>query len=127
MVTVGVYGGNSDGTELVFTMFTGPGGLDYTSLFDFNGKGGGDVFCGQYERQTETDEDGTMWTKLTVHDVYTDKDITLGVGETTDDKVFFYDSDGNVIEGKYLSKEETIDYMASAVNVLRSLDKGLGD
>ena len=57
MVTVSVYGGNSDGTELVFTMFTGPDGLDYTSLFDFNGKGGGDVFCGQYERQTETDED----------------------------------------------------------------------
>ncbi len=120
MIDVGVYGTDSDGTELVFTMFTAPNGQDFVSLFEFdNGSESGDVICGTYEAETETDEEGDNWTYFNVTDVYTGNSYKLGIGERPDtDEVVFFNESGDVIEGKYLSSSETIDYMASAVNLL---------
>ena len=120
MVDVGAYGMSEDGTELVFTMFTGPDGNKYVSLIGFdNNSDDGDVICGQYESTTEKDEDGDEWTNFIVSDVYTGNDFHLGVCERPEtEEVAFYDKDGNVVEAKFLSAEETINYMGSAAALL---------
>ena len=120
MVDVGVYGKDDDGTELVFTMFTGPDGNKYVSLFGFdNNSESGDVICGQYEASTETDEDGDEWTNFVVSDVYTGEQYTLGLCERPEtEEVVFYNKNGDVIEGQFLSSSDTINYMAAAVNLM---------
>lgn len=120
MIDVGAYGSDTDGTELVFTMFTGPDGNHYVSLFDFdNGEQSGDVICGQYEAETEVDEDGDEWTYFDVEDVYTGDHFSLGVCERpSTNEVAFFNANGDVIEGQFLTASETIDYMASAVNLI---------
>ncbi|MCR5688571.1 MAG: hypothetical protein K6G58_11185 [Lachnospiraceae bacterium] len=120
MVDVGAYGIDDDGTELVFTMFTGPDGNKYVSLFGFdNNSEDGDVICGQYEATTETDEDGDEWTYFDVEDVYTGNHFNLGVCERPEtEEVFFFDEDGNVVPGKFLTASETIGYMGAAVSVI---------
>lgn len=120
MVDVGAYGMSEDGTELVFTMFNGPDGNQYVSLIGFdNNNNGGDVICGQYEASTEKDEDGDEWTNFIVTDVYTGEQYHLGVAERPGtEEVCFYDKDGNVVEAKFLSAGETINYMGSAAALL---------
>ena len=120
MIDVGVYGNDSDGTELVFSMFTGPDGKNYVSLFGFDNKNNsGDVICGQYEASTEKDEDGDDWTYFDVTDVYTGDHFNLGVCERAEtEEIAFFDKSGNVVEGKYLSAAETINYMGSAAGLL---------
>ncbi|MBQ7581207.1 MAG: hypothetical protein IJU25_00130 [Lachnospiraceae bacterium] len=120
MVQVGVYGTDNDGTELVFTMFKGPDGNDYVSLFGFdNNEQSGDVICGTYDATTETDEEGDDWTYFTVSDVYTGNEFNLGIGERPETgEVVFFDEEGNVIEGEYLSEADTINYMGSAAALI---------
>ena len=120
MVDVGAYGTGEDGTELVFTMFTGPDGNKYVSLFGFDNNGGsGDVICGQYEASSEVDEDGDEWTYFDVTDVYTSQHFNLGVCERPEtQEVVFFDSDQNIIKGKFLTASETIDYMGSAAALI---------
>ncbi len=122
MVEVGVYGNDNNGTELVFTMFTGPDSNKYVSLFAFdNNEQSGDVICGTYTAETEKDEDGIDWTYLTVDDAYTGNTYELGVGEdASTGEVVFFNSAGDVVEGEYLDASDTIAYMGSAVNVLRN-------
>ncbi len=120
MVDVGIYGMDDEGMELVFTMFTGPDQNKYVSLFSFdNNSDEGDVICGQYEASTEVDEEGDEWTDFDVEDVYTGKHFNLGVCERPEtDEVFFYDEDGSVTTGKFLTAAETIKYMGSAVSLM---------
>ncbi len=120
MIEVGVYGNSGDGLELVFSLFTGPDGNKYASLFGFNNNGGGgDVICGQYEASSEVDEQGDNWTYFDVTDVYTGKSVKLGIAERpSTNEVLFFDEDGAVVKGEYLSNADTINYMASAVNLL---------
>lgn len=120
MVDVGAYGMSDDGTELVFTMFNGPDGNQYVSLIGFdNNNDSGDVICGQYEATTEKDEDGDEWTNFIVSDVYTGNQFHLGVCERPEtEEVVFYDKDGNVIEAKFLTAAETINYMGSAAALI---------
>ncbi len=120
MVDVGAYGMGDDGVEIVFTMFTGPDGNKYVSLFTFDNTGDkGDVICGQYEASTEKDEDGDEWTNFDVEDVYTGQHFKLGACERpSTEEVAFYDEDGNVVVGKFLTAEETIKYMGSAAGLL---------
>ena len=120
MVDVGAYGMSSDGTELVFTMFNGPDGNKYVSLIGFdNNSESGDVICGQYEATTEKDEEGDEWTNFIVTDVYTGDQFHLGVCENPEtDEVSFFDKDGSVVEAKFLTPAETINYMGSAVGLL---------
>ena len=120
MVDVGAYGMSKDGTELVFTMFTGPDNNKYVSLIGFdNNTDGGDVICGQYEATTEKDDEGKEWTNFIVTDVYTGDQFHLGVCENPEtDEVSFFDKDGSVVEAKFLTPAETINYMGSAVGLL---------
>ena len=126
MIDIGAYGQSPDGLELVFSMFTGPDNNQYVSLLGFNNNGGGgDVICGQYEASTETDEDGDSWTYFNVTDVYTGQNYQLGVCERPEtEEICFFDEDGEVIEGKYLSNSETINYMGAAAGLLMAGDTG---
>lgn len=117
MVQAGVYAVSEDGTELVFTMFTEPSGTPMASLFVFPVDGEGDVICGAYEAESETDEDGITWSLLTVTDAYTGGEFEIGFGES-DDAVYIFDVEGTPYEGQYLSADDTIDYMAAAASLL---------
>lgn len=116
MIEAGVYAASEDGTELVFSMFTEPSGTPMASLFIFLADGSGDVICGTYTAQSETDEDGIAWTLLTVSDVYTGNQIQIGFGELGE-AVYILDSE-TAYEGKYLSKDETIVYMGTAAALI---------
>jgi len=120
MIDVGAYGKSSEGLELVFSMFTGPDNNSYVSLMGFdNASGGGNVICGQYEASTETDEEGDNWTYFDVTDVYSGNNFKLGVCERPEtEEICFFDENGEVIEGKYLTNSETIDYMGSAAGLI---------
>ena len=124
MVDVGAYGMSNDGVELVFTMFNGPDGNQYVSLFGFdNNQNSGDVICGQYEASTEKDDEGKEWTNFIVSDVYTGGQFHLGVCENPEtDEVSFYDKDGNEIAAEFLSAADTIKYMGSAASLISGDD-----
>lgn len=118
MVQAGVYAQNEEGTELVFSMFTEPSGTPMASLFVFPADGEGDVICGTYTAETETDEDGIAWTLLTVTDAYTDGEFVIGFGESDDGKVYIFDANGTPYEGEYLSADDTINYMGVAAALM---------
>lgn len=118
MIDVGVYAVDDEQTELVFSMFTAPSGTPMASLFVYCADGTGDVICGSYAAETETDEDGVNWTKLDVSDVYTEQDFTIGFAETDDGQVYILNTAGEVYEGQYLSADDTVVYMGTAVGLL---------
>lgn len=116
MIQTGVYAVSEDGTELVFSMFTEPSGTPMASLFVFPTTKEGDVICGTYTGESETDEDGITWSLLTVSDVYTGSEVTIGFGELGED-VYILDSE-TAYEGQYLSGDETIVYMGTAAALM---------
>lgn len=120
LIQTGVYATDDNGTELVFSMFTDPEGTPLASLFAFvsdaDGNVSGDVICGTYTGESETDEDGITWTVLTVSDVYTGEDFTFGFGEL-EDQVYILNSE-TAYEGEYLSADDTITYMGTAAALL---------
>ena len=118
MIEVGVYAIDEENTELVFSMFTEPSGTPMASLFVYNPDGSGDVICGSYTAETETDENGITWTLLTVSDVYTEQIFEIGFAETEDGQIFIMNTEGAVYEGKYLTADETVVYMGTAVGLL---------
>lgn len=118
MISVGVYAADDSQNELVFSMFTAPSGTPMASLFVYAPDGSGDVICGTYTAETETDEDGMSWTLLTVSDVYTEQEFEIGFAENANDQVYIMNSAGGVFEGQYLSADETVTYMGTAVALL---------
>lgn len=118
MIQAGVYAVNEDGTELVFSMFTEPSGTPMASLFVFPTSGEGDVICGTYTADSETDEDGIAWTLLTVTDAYTDGEFEIGFGESDAGEVYIFDTNGTPYEGEYLSEDDTISYMGVAAALM---------
>ena len=126
MIQAGVYAVSEDGTELVFSMFTEPSGTPMASLFIFPADGEGDVICGAYSAESETDEDGIAWTLLTVTDVYTEDEFEIGFGES-DEEVYIFDVEGTPYEGEYLSEDETIDFMGAAAALLEEGASGGDD
>ncbi len=117
MIQAGVYAVKDDGTELVFSMFTAPDDTPMASLFVFPPEGEGDVICGTYTGETETDEDGITWSLMNGTDVYTDQDFTIGFGEAGNE-VYIFDANGDPYEGQYLTNGDTITYMGTAVALL---------
>ena len=73
---------------------------------------------GNAPAETETDENGITWTLLTVTDVYTEQNFEIGFAETEDGQVFIMNTAGSVYEGKYLTADETVVYMGTAVGLL---------
>lgn len=118
MISAGVYAVDENQNELVFTMFTEPSGTDMASLFVYAPDGTGDVICGEYTAETETDEDNITWTSLDVTDVYTGNVFSIGFAESEDGQVYIIDTAGTVYEGQYLSADDTVVYMGTAVALL---------
>lgn len=118
MISAGVYAVDENQNELVFTMFTEPSGTAMASLFVYAPDGTGDVICGEYTAETETDEDNTTWTALDVTDVYTGNVFSIGFAESEDGQVYIIDTTGTVYEGQYLSADDTVVYMGTAVALL---------
>lgn len=119
MIQAGVYAQSEEGTELVFSMFNDPSGTPMASLMIVAADGKtGDIICGTYEAESETDEDGIAWTLLTVADVYTDGEFEIGFGESDAGEVYIFDKDLTPYEGEYLTADETIDYMGVAVALM---------
>ena len=118
MIDAGAYAVADDGTELVLTLFTAPDDNQYVSLFVFDTDGTGDVLCGIPTSDTYTDEDNIAWTSLEANDVYTGTDFTVGFAEGDDGSCYIFDTQGTVYEGTYLSADDTITYMGTAVALL---------
>lgn len=118
MIDAGVYAVDENQNELVFTMFTEPSGTPMASLFVYAPDGTGDVICGEYTAEVETDEDNITWTSLDLSDVYTGNEFTIGFAESEDDQVYIIDTTGTVYEGQYLSADDTVVYMGTAVALL---------
>ena len=118
MIDAGVYAVDENQNELVFTMFTEPSGTPMASLFVYAPDGTGDVICGVYTADVETDEDNITWTSLDLTDVYTGNEFTIGFAESEDDQVYIIDTTGTVYEGQYLSADDTVVYMGTAVALL---------
>lgn len=118
MISAGVYAVDENQNELVFTMFTEPSGTAMASLFVYAPDGSGDVICGEYTADVQTDEDNTTWTALDVTDVYTGNVFSIGFAESEDGQVYIIDTTGAVYEGQYLSADDTVVYMGTAVALL---------
>ena len=119
MLELGVYAVDDNENEIVFSMFTEPSGTPMASLFARCFDGTSAVGCGTYTVDTETDDEiGITWTVLTVSDVYSGEEVEIGIAETDDEQIFILIPDGTIFEGEYLTAEETIDYMAAAVNLI---------
>lgn len=118
MIDAGVYAVDENQNELVFTMFTEPSGTPMASLFVYAPDGTGDVICGEYTADVETDEDNITWTSLDLTDVYTGGEFSIGFAESEDDQVYIIDTTGTVYQGEYLSADDTVVYMGTAVALL---------
>lgn len=118
MISAGVYAVNEDGTELVVSLFTEPSGTPMASMFVFESDGSGDVICGPYTADSETDEDGITWSVMNVSDVYTDEVFDIGFGETDSGEVYILNAAGEIYEGQYLTADETIVFMGTAAALL---------
>ncbi|MBE6902282.1 MAG: hypothetical protein E7478_07385 [Ruminococcaceae bacterium] len=118
MIQAGVYAMDENGTELVLTLFTMPNGTPMTSLFYYNPNETCDVICGSYTGSVSTDENNITWTNIELIDEYTGGSFTIGVAESTDGQVLIYDSTAKIYEGKYLTNDETIAYMAAGVALM---------
>lgn len=118
MIQTGVYAADDNGTEWVFALFTDPAGTPMASLFGLTSDGNGDVICGTYAIESETDENGITWSALTVSDVYSGNDYVFGFGEAGEEVYLLADSE-TYYEGKYLSADETIVYMGTAAALLQ--------
>ena len=118
MISTGVYAVDENQNELVFSMFTAPSGTPMASLFVYSPDGSGDVICGTYTAETQQDENGTDWTLINVSDVYTSQEFQIGFAENSDNQIYIMNAAGAVYEGQYLSADETVTYMGTAVALL---------
>ena len=120
MIDQGLYAKDDAGNELVISLFTAPGGDAMISMFMFAADGTGDVICGSYGQDnvsvTQT-EDGISVTTFAITDVYTGEEFGLVCAEK-DGAAYVGGLDGSLFEGKYLTTDETIVYMGTAVALL---------
>ena len=123
LVDAGIYAVDESNTEYVITLFRDPDDNPYISLMMVNEDGSGDIICGAYDADSVTtvpdEENGVDWTVFDITDVYTEEDCTIIFAEGDDGSVAVTNADFSVImEGEYLSNEETINYMGAAVSFI---------
>lgn len=123
LVDAGIYAVDESNTEYVITLFRDPDENPYISLMMVNEDGSGDIICGAYDADSVTtipdEENGVDWTVFDITDVYTEEDCTIIFAEGDDGSVAVTNADFSVImEGEYLSNEETINYMGAAVSFI---------
>lgn len=125
MIKTGLYATGENGEEIVFSIFNN-GTADYCSLMMFEADSTNYVICGVYDAATETDENGIAWTKLSFTDAYSGNDCVIGFAEA-DDECYILDQQGNAYEAEYLSAEDTVTYMASAIVVSDEIANSEGE
>ena len=123
LVDAGIYAVDESNTEYVITLFRDLDDNPYISLMMVNEDGSGDLICGAYDESCITsipdEENGVDWTVFDITDVYTEEDCTIIFAEGDDGSVAVSNADFSVImEGEYLSNEETINYMGAAVSFI---------
>ena len=123
LVDAGIYAVDESNTEYVITLFRDLDDNPYISLMMVNEDGSGDLICGAYDESCITsipdEENGVDWTVFDITDVYTEEDCTIIFAEGDDGSVAVTNADFSVImEGEYLSNEETINYMGAAVSFI---------
>lgn len=122
LVDTAIYSTDDDGAEYVITLFRDPDGQTYISMMIVPADGKGDIWCGPYDESCITqfeDEDGVVWTGFDITDVYTGEPYSIIFTEADDGSVAISNADFSVVmEGKYLSNDEAINYMGVAVNYI---------
>lgn len=122
LVDTAIYSTDDDGAEYVITLFRDPDGQTYISMMIVPADGKGDIWCGPYDESCITqfeDEDGVLWTGFDITDVYTGEPYSIIFTEADDGSVAISNADFSVVmEGKYLSNDEAINYMGAAVNYI---------
>lgn len=123
LVDVGIYAVDDNNTEYVVTLFRDPDQNQYISLMQVAEDGSGDLICGAYDDScvevVPDEENGVDWTVININDVYTDTECTIIFAEGDDGSVAISNDDFSIImEGEYLSNEDTITYMGAAVSFI---------
>lgn len=123
-VSAGVYAEDSNGVEMILTMFHDNAGANYISMMAYgNMDNSSEIICGEYNDQnTKTWDDaatGYTWTSFDIKDVYTGNAYTLTFAEGNDGRVFLVYGNNDKIEGSYLSNEDTVNYMGSFVALIQ--------
>lgn len=123
MIQFGIYAVAEDGTENVIAGFNGPDGNSYIMLMIVPQEGEGDVVCGSVTADTVatlTDDDGVEWSAFNFIDAYTGTDCTAVFADFDDGSVMISNVDlSYAIAGQYLTAEETIAFMAAAVQYIQ--------
>ena len=124
LVDVGIYAVDDNNTEYVITLFRDPDDNTYISLMLVAADESGDLICGAYDGDSVTTvpdkENGVDWTVFDIIDVYTETECTIVFAEGDDGSVAVSNADFSLImEGQYLSEEETIAYMGAAVSYIQ--------
>lgn len=118
MIDAAIYVGDEE-SELVLSLFTIPDGTPMCSMLEYSPSAEtGDIACGAYTAETETDADGIAWTYLTFEDVYEGKTFEMGFGESDAGECYLVLPSGDIYEAQYLNQEEAIAYMGTAVALL---------
>lgn len=123
LVDVGIYAVDDSNTEYVITLFRDPDQNSYISLMLVAEDGSGDLICGAYDDTCveiiPDEENGVDWTVFNITDVYTEVDCTIIFAEGDDGSVAIANEDFSLImEGEYLSNEDTITYMGVAATFI---------
>lgn len=121
MIDAGLYAVDEEGDEIILSMFTIPDGAAMVSLFVFAPDNTGDVVCGAYQADIQTDaENGDITnTFMSFTDVYTGSDMQLAVIENAaDGSCAVVNGAGDVYQARYLTADETVLYMGTAAALL---------
>ena len=123
LVDVGIYAIDENNTEYVITLFRDLDDNSYISLMQVAEDGTGDLICGAYDENSVTitpdEENGVDWTVFDIVDVYTETECTIVFAEGDDGSVAITNDDFSIIlEGEYLSNDDTIDYMGVAASFI---------
>ena len=120
MIETGLYSINQDGDEKVFALFN-QNGSKCCALIERKGDGSSSsTVCGAYTAMHDRDaEQKVDLTKLTFTDIYSGKECSIGFAEPDDGTCYIFDVDGNYNEASFLSPDDTVNYIASAIYVIQ--------
>lgn len=123
MIDAAIYVGDEE-SELVLSLFTAPDGTAFCSMLEYAAATqSGDVACGAYAAETATDDAGIAWTYLTFEDVYTGTVFEMGFGESDAGECYLLLPSGDSYPAKYLSQEEAVTYMGTALALLEQAEQ----
>jgi len=116
-----IYAVDENNAEWVITLFRDNDENHYVTLMVVQ-DGAGDFYCGPWDDSnagTLDDDNGITWSAITTNDVYTGDEFTVVFVDADDGSVAITNADFSfILEGTYLSNQEAIAYMASAISLM---------